>query len=137
MRAGILLFLGFLSCPATGWSQAQVRGPAPSILFRTVNSQALPETRVRALPDSVQRRIEPTHWQEGALVGGVVGGVLGGLLGHALCGLSDEYGKDCTGTTVGGFLVGAVLLGFPGALIGGQFPKRRDAPEQRSTREDD
>ena len=73
--------------------------------------------------DTVVRDIRPTHWKEGALVGALLGAVGGALLGVAFCGMSDDIGKDCTGTTILAGVGGAVLLAIPGALIGGQFPK--------------
>lgn len=41
----------------------------------------------------------------------------------AVCGLSEERGKDCTGSMLLGGLLGAGLGAMPGALIGGLFPK--------------
>jgi hypothetical protein len=133
MRTGALLFLGLLTCPAIGSSQVQAWGPAPSILFSSIDGEALPAARVGASLDSVRRQIRPTYWKEGALIGGGIGVLLGAWLGHGLCGLSDEFGKNCTGSLVVGGMVGAVLLAIPGALVGGQFPKGSGGDQQPSS----
>jgi hypothetical protein len=81
--------------------------------------------------DTIQRQIRPTYWKEGALVGGVVGGVGGAFLGHGLCEMSDEIGRNCTGSLFLGGVLGAALLAVPGTLIGGQFPKHQDTEADR------
>jgi hypothetical protein len=55
---------------------------------------------------------------------GLLGLVAGALLVHHLCGL-DESTRSCTGSTLLGAGLGAVVLGVPGALIGGQIRKQR------------
>jgi hypothetical protein len=65
--------------------------------------------------------IPPTHWKQGALLGGGAFGILGAL---SFAGLSCSEGP-CHNTAlaaVGGFALFG-LFGFGlGALIGGQFP---------------
>lgn len=78
--------------------------------------------------DSVPREIRPTHWKEGALIGGLSLGVGLAFLADGLCRSSDS-GGSCGGATTGGFLLGGVLGGFIGALVGGQFPKGPDPPD--------
>jgi len=69
----------------------------------------------------------PTYWQEGALIGGLLGALGGALLGNGLCTDADTPGQSCTFSTVGGGVLGAVILGVPAALIGGAFSKHRRA----------
>jgi hypothetical protein len=57
------------------------------------------------------------------VIGGVLGATPGALLGHDLCETDDNPNNNCfVGTPLGAF-GGAILLGLPGALIGGAFPK--------------
>jgi hypothetical protein len=97
-------------------------GPGPSQL-RGVGARG-PLAQPFTL-DSVRRTIRPTHWKEGALIGGVVTGASLAFLVHGLCRSSDTSG-DCGGALTGGFLVGGVIGGLAGALVGGQFPKTKD-----------
>ncbi len=71
--------------------------------------------------DTVPRDIRPTHWKEGALIGGLALGVGLAFLVDGLCRSSDS--GNCGGATTGGFFAGALIGGLTGALIGGQFPK--------------
>ncbi|HEX5963173.1 MAG TPA: hypothetical protein VFY42_05580 [Gemmatimonadales bacterium] len=43
--------------------------------------------------------------------------------GLRAAGFTLETDENCTGATLVGGLLGAVILGVPGALIGGSFPK--------------
>ena len=119
------LLLALLGTPTLAPAQGAatpLRGPAASAVFAPRVSGPL-HNRSLISPDTARTGIGPTHWMEGALVGGLAGAVGGGLLGAAVCGQSDEVGKSCTGTTLLGALIGAGLVAIPGALIGGQFPK--------------
>ncbi|MDQ3428012.1 MAG: hypothetical protein M3477_09305, partial [Gemmatimonadota bacterium] len=82
-----------------------------------------PLGRLLAL-DSLRREIPPTHWKEGALLGGGALGLGFALLAAGFCGNSD-VGGGCGGAVTGGFVVGAGLGVIIGALVGGQFPKER------------
>jgi len=123
VRATLFLILGTSLgiTPAAG--QLPVRRPVPSVLFSSPARMPLGIAAANVPADTLERDIRPTHWKEGAFVGGLLGGGGGGLLSAALCRSSEQAGKDCTGSTVSGFLVGALVLGLPGALIGGQIPK--------------
>ncbi len=121
MRAGLLLLLSAVGTVHAS-AQTSVAGPQPSLLWSRSERAPLHATSALAPSDSVPRNIQPTYWKEGALIGGVAGGFAGAVLSAAFCENSETAGS-CAGTTVGGALVGAVLLGVPGALIGGQFPK--------------
>ena len=72
--------------------------------------------------DSVPREIRPTHWKEGALIGGLSVGLGLAFLADGLCRSSDS-GGSCGGAATVGFVVGGVIGGLIGALVGGQFPK--------------
>ena len=104
------------------FGQSAIPGPTSSVLTSTA-----PGPLRAAVPqepgDSVERDIQPTHWKEGALVGGLIGVVGGALLGAAICRNSEQSDKNCTGSTVGGGLIVGLVLAIPGALIGGQIPK--------------
>ncbi len=131
MRTGLLLVISLIAWPALGSSQVRSWGPAPSILFSDVE-KPLRLARGGAPRDSIQRQIRPTYWKEGALIGGGLGALTGAWLGHGLCGMSDEFGKNCMGSLVLGGVLGAALLAIPGALIGGQFPKGTGGNERPS-----
>jgi hypothetical protein len=74
--------------------------------------------------DSVPRDIRPTHWKEGALIGGLSVGVGLAFLADGLC--SSDSGGSCGGAAIGGFLLGGLIGGVTGALVGGQFPKESE-----------
>lgn len=111
---GVAFFLGS-PCAAQGTGRAY--GLSPRLAEAVGASQPL-------APSGVPASIHPTFWKEGALVGGILGGALGALAGSGLCGQSEEPNKNCTGSTILGGMVGALILGIPGALVGGLFPKR-------------
>jgi hypothetical protein len=73
--------------------------------------------------DTVVRRIKPTYWKEGGLVGGVAAGAFLAYLAGGLCQSSDT-GENCGGAAIGGAVLGAGVGFGLGALIGGQFPKQ-------------
>jgi hypothetical protein len=68
------------------------------------------------------RALRRTYWLEGG-VGGAIGlGLLTAVLFHGLC-----ESQNCTGSTVGGAVLGGGLGFTVGALVGGQFPKGANA----------
>jgi hypothetical protein len=99
-----------------------IAGPRPSGLLGVA---AWGPLRQSLTLDSVRRDIPPTHWKEGALIGGMSAGVGLAFLGSEFCRSSDN-GGNCGGAFTAGFLVGGVLGGLVGALIGGQVPKAED-----------
>lgn len=124
MRTRLQLAL-LLICPVVAVAQLPPTGIPGSIPSEVLGAAARGPLRQPFALDSVPREIRPTHWKEGALIGGVTVGLGVALLSHELCRSSDN-GGDCGGATIGGFLVGAVLGGFVGALVGGQFPKAEE-----------
>jgi hypothetical protein len=73
--------------------------------------------------DTVVRRIKPTYWKEGGIVGAVAAGAFLAYPAGGLCQYSDS-GESCGGAAIGGAVLGAGVGFGLGALIGGQFPKR-------------
>jgi hypothetical protein len=103
-------------------AQAQEHRYLPSsVIFGIVEPSPLAQVALRDTTDSIPRQIQPTHWKEGALIGGLALGATFALLAPGFCALGD--GSSCGGAAVAGFLGGAVIGGLIGALIGGQFPK--------------
>jgi tetrahydromethanopterin S-methyltransferase subunit D len=124
MRAVLLLLAVILLGGSAAQAQARLSGPAPSILFNHARSD--PRLQEPWVADTNVPTSHPTHWKEGALIGGILGAIGGALLGNAFCGAGDDTTSNCVAATVAGALGGAVLLGFPGALIGGAFPKHEE-----------
>ena len=122
LRTSLLSLLGIMIFSSVVSGQAAVPGPAASVLtsssFGPLTAAALQEPR-----DSLQRDVRPTHWKEGALVGGLIGLVGGALLGAEICRNSEQSDQNCTGSVVGGALISGLVLAIPGALIGGQMHK--------------
>jgi hypothetical protein len=80
---------------------------------------------VSAEPRADSGAVPRTYWLEGGVVGGGLVGIGGAVLGAGLCSNRESGGQgNCVGATLLGFLAGAALGFPPGALIGGQFPKR-------------
>jgi tetrahydromethanopterin S-methyltransferase subunit D len=121
----LLLIVGLAMWTTPGAAQRPPVGPVSSPLVGTPAPRW--RTALESQADTVERQIQPTHWKEGALVGGVLGALGGALLGHAICTQSEQPEKNCTGTTVIGAVFSAAILAIPGALIGGQFPKGQGA----------
>jgi hypothetical protein len=114
----VLMVLLTLTTSAAAQGEARLAGPGPSQHLREVTIHPLePALAV----DSV-RRIPPTHWKEGALLGGLGAGLALGLLVDGLCRNSD-VSRSCVAAFPGGFLLGGMMGGVVGALIGGQVPK--------------
>jgi hypothetical protein len=122
-RETLLLLISLIAWASPAAGQAVSWGPRTSVLLINVARGPLSVDWSAESQDTVTRDIRPTHWKEGALVGALVGAAGGALVGVWACGMSDEIGKDCTGTTILAGVGGAVLMAIPGALVGGQFPK--------------
>jgi hypothetical protein len=97
--------------------------PAPSVLFSAGAGGQLGAHHRWAAADTVRRRIRPTYWREGALVGGAVGALGGLLIARFICEQSEDWSRGCTGTTLAAVVATAVLLAVPGGLVGGQFSR--------------
>lgn len=82
----------------------------PAVLRSSTSSSAL-TSRTLARPAA------PTHWLEGALIGGIATGVLGAYVAHGFCGDPDSNtaGRGCFLPTIEGLVIGAI----PGVVIGG------------------
>jgi hypothetical protein len=121
VRITVVLVSAFLAWSSAA-AQAPISGPLPSVLLSSSHRTPL-QTELTQPTDSLQGPAPPTHWKEGALVGGLIGAVGGTVLGLAICRNSEELGKNCAGSAVAGGLISALVLAIPGALIGGQLPK--------------
>jgi hypothetical protein len=95
-----------------------IAGPRPTALLAVAATGPLRQSRFL---DPRPREVDPTHWKEGALVGGSTGGVALAILANGIC--RGNVGGDCGGFAIGGFLLGGLMGGFVGMLVGGQFPK--------------
>ena len=122
MRITLVLVSAFLAWSSPAAAQAPISGPLPSVLLNNSHRSPL-QTELTQPTDSLEGPAPPTHWKEGALVGGLIGAVGGTVLGLAICRNSEELGKNCAGSAVAGGLISALVLAIPGALIGGQMPK--------------
>ena len=124
LQLALLLVLPLISphVAAGQWSSPSIAGPVAIPLTIAPDGRGMLDRSAR---DTVPREIRPTHWKEGALIGGLSLGVGVALLADALCRSSDT-GGSCGGATIGGFLLGGVIGGVSGALVGGQFPKGPD-----------
>jgi hypothetical protein len=127
VRITLLVPLSTLFWAVPGSAQTPLSGPAASVFFTAAQRGPLWSMGTEEPRDTVRPKIRPTYWKEGALIGGALGGAGGALLGHGLCELSEEPRKNCTGSLFLGGVLGAALLAVPGALIGGQFPKQKEA----------
>ena len=91
----------------------------------TAGSPYRPEPFQRFEPDSRDTdspSIRPTYWVEGGAIGAGALGALVAVAATALCATS-EVADGCTGTTIGGFVVGGGMGFVVGALLGGLVPK--------------
>jgi hypothetical protein len=121
MRSILFFLLGALLSTAPVSAQVRLSGPTPSVLFAPS-----PSGRALAKPwaaDTNTPTSHPTHWKEGALVGGILGAIGGALLGNGICHAGDDTSSNCTAATIGVAAIGALGFGVIGALIGGAFPK--------------
>jgi hypothetical protein len=120
MRLRTLLF-GLTTCCASPLV-AQHPGLSPRLAAALESSRG-------PLPRALHESTHPTHWKEGAIIGGAVGVLFGAGLGGSFCGMATDAGRSCTGSAVLGAVAGGLILAIPGAIIGGAFPKHshRDA----------
>jgi hypothetical protein len=114
----LVLFLTFPPQAGGQTASAAIEGPGPTALLAAGATGPL---RQPFSLDSLPRKVHPTHWKKGALLGGTTGGIAFAILVHALC--RSNVGGDCGGYSIGGFLVGGYLVGIVGMLICGHFPK--------------
>jgi len=78
--------------------------------------------------DSQYRKIPPTHWQNGAIVGAAAMALLTFGFAHGLCRFEgDSQRNNCVGVALIAAPFGGVVGAGLGALIGGQFPKKARA----------
>jgi hypothetical protein len=119
---GFVLLVSLNTAAGAQHAPRGIAGPKPSALLGVVARGPL---RQSLALDSVRRDIQPTHWKEGALIGGVSLGLGMAVLASGVC-RNWDGGGDCGGTFTLGLLAGGVLGGLVGALIGGQFPKAED-----------
>jgi hypothetical protein len=117
----LLLVLAITSTSGAQEAPPRIRGPQSS---QARAAAPLGPLRQVSSVDTVERQIRPTHWKEGALVGGVVTGLGLALLIDGLC--SSDSGGNCVNAVVVGLVGGGAVGGVVGALIGGQFPKREE-----------
>jgi hypothetical protein len=116
---GFLLLVALSPAAGAQDSPRVLAGPRPSPVLGLVARGPLQQPFAF---DSARREIRPTHWKEGAFIGGLATGLGFAYLADGFCRSSDAI-DDCGGALPAGFLLGGVLGGFVGALIGGQFPK--------------
>jgi hypothetical protein len=116
---GFLLLITLTTAADAQDTPRVVVGPHPSLVRSAMARGPLQQPFAA---DSVRRQIRPTHWKEGALIGGLAMGLGFAYLADGFCRSSDTI-DGCGGALPAGFLIGGILGGFTGALIGGQFPK--------------
>jgi hypothetical protein len=122
-RALIVLGLVAGLSPTSGLAQSTV-GRTPSQLRASAELHALSRTAVDSKLPQSGRLVAPKRdyrW-EGLVIGAGVVGLAGALLLHGTC----EANESCTGPTVSGFALGAVVGGVTGGLIGATIPKKEE-----------
>jgi hypothetical protein len=129
--AKLLLLLSPLLAPAIAEAQAVEASPAARLFMEAASRDPLQSFVAADTTDSIPRRIRPTHWKKGALIGGLAGGAAIALLFAVVCSAGAEAETDCSGMPIAGFLTGGVLGGIAGALVGGQFPKDEEPDAER------
>jgi hypothetical protein len=125
MRSLALAILLGLLVPGTGWSQGEtgrVWGPQSSQLF----GAKPPAGTMLMQGNTIPGPIRPTYWKEGAIVGGVALGLLGATFAGGMCAYADQ-GRNCTGATLGGLVMGGAVGVSLGALLGGIFHRPDDS----------
>jgi hypothetical protein len=118
-RLCLVLLLTLTTAAGAQHPPTGIAGPRPSEVFGAVSRGPL---RQSFAPDSVRREIRPTHWKEGALIGGVVTGLGLAVWLNGWCHDSD----DCRGVVPASLVAGGLVGGLVGALVGAQFPKTED-----------
>ncbi len=119
-RALILLSLAVGLFPNSGLAQSSV-GRTFNQLQATAKLQALSLRAEEARLPHHGLAVAPAgdyRWEGLALGAGLVG-LAGALLLHGVC----EENESCTGHTIGGFAMGALVGGVVGGLVGGSIPK--------------
>jgi hypothetical protein len=130
-RLPILVILLSLALPIAGRAQelaVTTLRPILSPVFSARPAGPLGRPTPADSADTLRKRIPPTKWKTGTLIGGATGGLYLGLLARELCRSSDAIHKSCLLPTLSVAALGAVMGGTLGALVGGQFPegKARD-----------
>jgi hypothetical protein len=122
-RALISLGLAAALACTSALAQSTV-GSTPSQLRASAALRAVSPTAVDLQVPLSARVAAPTRdyrW-EGLVIGAGVVGVAGALLLHGTC----EDNESCTGPTVAGFALGAVVGGVTGGLIGANIAKKEE-----------
>jgi hypothetical protein len=120
--------------PLSGEAGAVQGPPFARLLMGTTARGPLQPLVLADTTDSIPRRIRPTQWKKGALIGGLTFGAATALLFAVVCSAGSEAETDCGGAPLTGFAVGVLPGAIVGALIGGQFPKPEEPadPERPS-----
>src|SRR3954468_11335000 len=111
LKLGLILLVLLPILPSSAEAQgtsAPIAGPVSTPLLTGPQPRWTMEQPLAL--DSVPSDIRPTHWKEGALIGGLSLGLGLALLSGSLC--RDSESGGCGGATTGGFLLGAVLGGL-------------------------
>jgi hypothetical protein len=126
MRVAAQLLLLLLLTPLSAEAQAAPGPPSTRLLIEAAAKGPLQPLVLANTTDSIPRRIRPTQWKKGALIGGLAFGAPFALLFAVVCSAGAEAETDCSGAPLAGFATGSVIGAFVGALIGGQFPKEEE-----------
>jgi hypothetical protein len=134
MRVAALLFLLLLLTPRSAEAQELHASPSARLLMEAAAKGPLQPLVLADTTDSIPRQVRPTHWKEGALIGGLALGAAVALLSAVVCSAGAEAETDCSGAPIAGFAIGVLPGAIAGALVGGQFPKPEEPadPERPS-----
>jgi hypothetical protein len=135
MPVAALLLLLVLLAPFSAEAQAVQRSPSARLLMEAAAKGPVQPLVLADTTDSIPRRIRPTQWKKGALIGGLAGGAAVALLSAVVCSAGAESETDCSGAPIAGFAVGVLPGAILGALIGGQFPKQAEPADPDSLSE--
>jgi hypothetical protein len=122
-RALILLSLVAGLSSTSGLAQSTV-GRTASQLRTNAELRVVNRTAVDLKVPQSAGVVEPSRdyrW-EGLVIGAGLMGVAGALLLHSAC----EANESCTGPTIGGFALAALVGGVLGGLIGANLPKKQE-----------